>query len=145
MQRRLVLDSNVWLDWLVFGDAAVMPIRTDVEQGRSEVIIDGPCMAELGRVLACPLQRWTLDAAGMRRALAECARHARWVATAPAAALPRCPDADDQKFLELAAGCGAHALITRDRALLRMARHRLPFHIVTPAHYEALARVESTA
>jgi predicted nucleic acid-binding protein len=143
MPRRLVLDSNVWLDWLVFGDAAVAPIRDEVGQGRAEVIIDAPGMEELARVLAYPLQRWTLDAAGIEAALAECRRCANLVAAKPAAGLPRCADADDQKFLELAAAWDAYALITRDRELLRMARNRLSFHIVTPAAYAALPRVES--
>ena len=59
------------------------------------------------------------------------------LAPAPPAALPplpHCRDADDQKFLELAARCRADVLVTRDRQLLRLARHRLrppPFAILT--------------
>ncbi|MRD73602.1 PIN domain-containing protein [Rhodocyclus tenuis] len=49
--------------------------------------------------------------------------------------LPRCRDRDDQKFLVLAARCGADALITRDRELLRLAhpgrRCPAPFAILT--------------
>ena len=48
--------------------------------------------------------------------------------------LPRCRDADDQKFLILAARCKADLLITRDKLLLKLARHRQkppPFAIVT--------------
>ncbi len=145
MPRPLVLDSNVWLDWLVFSDAALTVLREDVAAGRAEVIIDAACLEELTRVLAYPLQRWTLDAAGIERALAQCRQVARLVVTPPAPQLPRCADADDQKFLELAAGHCAFALLSRDRELLRMARprHALPFHIVTPAGYAALPRVES--
>jgi predicted nucleic acid-binding protein len=47
-----------------------------------------------------------------------------------------CADPDDQKFLELARAAGAHALVTRDRALLVLRRRRsppVPFRIVTPA------------
>ena len=50
--------------------------------------------------------------------------------------LPRCRDADDQKFLVLAALCGADLLVTRDKLLLKLARHRHrppPFGIVTAA------------
>lgn len=145
MPRLLVLDSNVWLDWLVFQDAALAVAREDVAAGRAEVIIDATCLEELTRVLAYPLQRWTLDAAGIESALGQCRRLARLVVTPSGLQLPRCADADDQKFLELAASHSAFALITRDRELLRMARarHALPFHIVTPAAYAALPRVES--
>jgi putative PIN family toxin of toxin-antitoxin system len=142
MTLRLVLDSNVWLDWLVFKDAALAALRADIGSGRAEVLIDAAGLEELARVLAYPLRRRALDAAGIERALAECRRSARLVDMAPPAALPRCADRDDQKFLELAAAGAAFALLTRDRALLRMAR-RLPFHIVTPAAYAALRRVES--
>ena len=145
MPLRVVLDTNVWLDWLVFGDTALATVREDVAAGRAEVIIDAACLEELTRVLAYPLQRWTLDAAGIEHALAQCRQLARLVVTAPDPQLPRCADADDQKFLELATSHSAFALITRDRELLRMARprHALPFHIVTPAAYTALPRVES--
>ena len=48
--------------------------------------------------------------------------------------LPRCRDADDQKFLELAARTGADLLVSKDKALLRLrGRTRLPFAIVAPA------------
>lgn len=142
MLRRLVLDSNVWLDWLVFADGAVTAVRQDVEQGRAEVLIDAPCLDELARVLAYPLQRWTLDAAGIARALARCRTYSRTVVSPPVSGLPRCADGDDQKFIELAAGSDAFALLTRDRALLRMAHRSLPFHIVPPAAYAALPGVE---
>ena len=43
---------------------------------------------------------------------------------AAAAGLPRCEDPDDQKFLELAWHARASHLLTRDKALLKLA-HRL--------------------
>ena len=55
-----------------------------------------------------------------------------------AQALPVCRDADDQKFLEITAEAGASSLLTRDKALLRLARHRLlrrRFSILTPEHF----------
>ncbi len=53
--------------------------------------------------------------------------------------LPVCSDPDDQKFLELALACGAAYLVTKDRALLELARRSdraLPFRIVTPGELE---------
>ncbi|MGI4857360.1 MAG: PIN domain-containing protein, partial [Janthinobacterium lividum] len=43
-------------------------------------------------------------------------------AARPTPVLPRCSDRDDQKFLELAARSGAHWLVTKDKALLKLAR-----------------------
>ena len=137
---RLVLDTNVWLDWLVFGDAEVAPLRAAVERGRARVFIDAACEAELARVLAYPLGHLRLDAQAQAACLAECRRIAsRGESAAPPAwALPACRDPDDQKFLELARDCGADLLLTKDRALLELAR-RTPFRIVTPRAWAALA------
>jgi len=133
MTLRLVLDTNVWLDWLVFRDACVAPLRAAVEAGRAMVCIDAACEGELARVLAQRLGRTVLDAAAQAAALAECRRVARsGAAGAPLACrLPPCSDPEDQKFLELARDCRADLLVTKDRALLVLARHA-PFRIVTP-------------
>ena len=50
--------------------------------------------------------------------------------------LPKCRDPDDQKFLELARDCGADYLVTKDKALLVLARRKTrpaPCCIVTPS------------
>jgi predicted nucleic acid-binding protein len=135
---RLVLDTNVWLDWLVFGDAEVAPLRAAVEQGRARVFIDAACEAELARVLAYRLGRLRLDAAAQAACLAECRRIAGR-GERPArrdGSLPACRDPDDQKFLELARDCGADLLLTKDRALLELGR-RTPFRILTPRAWGA--------
>ena len=151
---RLVLDTNVWLDWLVFADPAAAPIRAAVSAGRATVFIDEACDAELARVLAYPLGRHTLEAAGQAAALAECRRFAQRIERqsltggeiAPgAASLPRCRDPDDQKFLELAAAAHASLLITKDAALLELARRpALPFRILTPREFAAAVARSTT-
>ncbi len=140
--QRLVLDTNVWLDWLVFDDPSAQPIAAAVAAGRARIHIDAACEAELVRVLAYERGKRTLDAA------AQAACHAQMctivhiadpAASHPLMRLPDCRDPDDQKFLELARACGADFLVSRDRALLEIGCRRgrpLPFAIVTP---EALA------
>ena len=129
---RVVLDTNAWLDWLVFDNPGIASLRAAVEAGRAEAWIDAPCEAELVRVLAYPLGRFTQDEAARSASLARCREVTRrWEAGSPAAPLPRCRDPDDQKFLVLAAACGAQYLVTRDRALLEL-RRRAPFAIVVP-------------
>ena len=136
---RLVLDTNVWLDWLVFDEPELGPLRAAVEQGLARVFIDAACEAELARVLDYPLGRVRLDAAAQAACLAECRRVAapHDEAAPLECALPPCRDPDDQKFLELARACRADLLLTRDRALLELAR-RTPFRIVTPRAWAAL-------
>jgi len=135
---RLVLDTNVWLDWLVFEDPAIAPIRAAVVAGRAEVFIDLDCETELERALGYDLGKRAVDVSAC---LAECAcvaRRIEWVVEeAERARLPACRDRDDQKFLEAALAAGARFLLTRDRALLDLARRALPFRIVTPRGFGA--------
>lgn len=143
MSERIVFDTNVWLDWLVFDDSGIEPLKQAHAAGAVDIAIDTPCELELARVLAYPRRTTTLNAAQQADCLSRCraitsrfAREAAAGGTGPSTALPACRDPDDQKFLELARDCGAHFLVTRDRALLELARPEqtaLPFRIVTPA------------
>ena len=133
---RIVLDTNIWLDWLVFRDAGMSYIKLAVEENRAEIFIDDACEAELERVLAYEFGKHTIDAAQQAACLAECRRLARRIdAPAPQAEcklLPRCADLDDQKFLELALAAQAAFLITKDHKLLELARRTRQFRILVP-------------
>lgn len=136
---RLVLDTNVWLDWLVFDDPAVRPFREAVAQGLAAVLIDTVCEDELARALGYRFAHFTLDASAQAAALASCRAVVQRLAvgdTPTPPMLPVCRDPDDQKFLVLAAQARADLLLTRDKALLVLGRRRatpLPFRIATPA------------
>lgn len=119
-RMRLVLDTQVWLDWLVFDEPALAGLRSAVTEGRAEVVIDAACRAELERVLAYPLGRNVdIDAC-----LTRCEGIAKKITspTDEGVGLPACRDPDDQKFLTLAAAARADCLVSRDRELLRLAR-----------------------
>ncbi len=126
----------MWLDWLVFDDPSIAPIKAAVEANRAEVFIDAACEAELERALGYDLGKRTVDIAAC---LAECLRVARridsGVQEAERARLPACRDPDDQKFLEAALAARAEFLVTKDRALLDLARRPLPFRILTPGGF----------
>ena len=144
---RLVLDTNIWLDWLVFEDTGSARIRQLQAARRLEICIDAVCEAELVRVLAYPFGKRQLTGAEQATAIARCRRIATRIdAGAPAgerARLPACRDPDDQKFLEAALAAHAGWLITKDRALLDLARRRsrnlrpVPFRIATPDDFDA--------
>ncbi len=143
---RLVLDTNVWLDWLVFDDAGIKPLQAAVAAGGAEIVINDACEAELLRVLGYPLQKWTLDAKQQASCITACRQVAQRMETHCAINLPDCADPDDQMFLELAAGAAANYLLSKDQALLVLAHRRppLPFHIVTPEEFTAHQSVESS-
>jgi putative PIN family toxin of toxin-antitoxin system len=132
---KLVLDTQVWLDWLVFDEPAIAPLKAAFADERVEIVTSVECEAELERVLARPLGKKAADKWMQSAQLAEARRVAKpWpvkLTDAERAALPRCADPDDQKFLELAAAAKADVLVTKDGALLALAR-RAPFRVVTP-------------
>ena len=131
---RLVLDTNIVMDMLHFSDHHTHPLKALIVDGRLQCFSDTDCLAELERVTGYP--EFGLDLTA-RTALME--NYRRLVSLCDASGeedypLPRCRDADDQKFLILAARCQADLLITRDKLLLRLARHRHkppPFNILT--------------
>ena len=149
---RLVLDTNVWLDWLVFDDPQIAPLRTAQAAGGVQIVIDASCTEELRRVLNYNLRKTVLAPEVQAQALAQCLRIAVPVESldfgAPALVpLPVCRDKDDQKFLELARAARADTLLTKDRALLELARRKyahVGFRIMTPAAYLALAQALPT-
>lgn len=134
-KTRLVLDTNAWLDWLVFDDPVMKPLRAAVAEQRAEIFVDEACLAELAEVLARPFKGRAIDAAA---ALAEVKKITSLLGEERAQTnLPACRDPDDQKFLELAAAARADFLITKDTALLELARRKAkpPFHIVIPSAF----------
>jgi uncharacterized protein len=119
----LVLDTNVVLDWVAFGDPRVQSIVDAIERGVLRVATSGACLQELRRALGYPQVK--LDVAAQALAFARYRAHAREFYVpepAEAVALPVCGDPDDQKFLELAWHARASHLLTRDKALLKLAR-----------------------
>lgn len=130
----LVLDTNAWLDLLVFRDAALADLEAAVADGRVRLAIDARGLAELARVLRYPAL--ALDDGTAAGLLAHARALATPVEVSSPAALPRCRDPDDQPFLEVAVAAGATALLTRDAELLRLARRMARDHgvaVVEPA------------
>jgi len=143
---RLVLDTNVWLDWLAFDDATIAPLKRAQADGAIEIFSDEACTRELVAVLNYDLGKRSLDAEKQKACLAEFLRLVRPLPNPPPLRrggsesvelpLPKCRDPDDQKFLELARDCGADYLVTRDKALLALARRKVrpaPCRIFTPS------------
>jgi predicted nucleic acid-binding protein len=114
-----VIDTNVALDLLVFGNGECEPLRMALDQGLLQWIACETMRAELAAVLVRGFgPRWKVDPA---RVLDAWDRWAVLTPEPPHGRL-RCTDADDQKFIDLALERGACWLLTRDRALLKLAR-----------------------
>ena len=132
---RLVLDTNTVLALWLFSDPALEPLRALCESGQATLLANEATLVELERVLAYP--EFKLEPERANAILATYRARAEMVRHRPAAAgpLPVCKDRDDQKFLELARDGRADYLLSRDKAVLKLARRRIlhgHFAILTP-------------
>ena len=148
---RVVLDSNIWVDILIFDDAVARPIRAALEAGRLDAIISPACREELRRVLDYPqFAHYAVDA---QAALAWVDRVTRSVADPEDAArtqgetfVPRCKDRDDQKFLALADAANATYLVSKDKAVLKLKRRMAKYcdvAVLPPKQFVALVQLET--
>ena len=132
----VVLDTNVLLDWLVFANPTLQPLVAALTGRQVQWLATEAMRGEMTHVLQRGLGgRWAVDDDAWRMAWI---RHARLIPE-PGAPLsvPRCSDADDQKFIELAICARSRWLLTRDRALLKLARRALAHgvEILTPERW----------
>jgi putative PIN family toxin of toxin-antitoxin system len=119
--KPIVIDTNVCLDLFVFRDPRWAPLLAALESGELVAVTRADCRDEYLAVLKYP--HLPLDEASRAEAaqrfdallqvVAPDAKHLR---------LPVCTDRDDQKFLEIARDAGAEVLVTKDKALLKLAR-----------------------
>lgn len=132
--KRVILDTNVCLDLFVFRDPRWEALLSALQSGEIEAVTQENCRNEWLRVLDYP--HLPLDAESKKQAMSEF--DALIACTAPelrSTPLPICTDKDDQKFLELARDAHAACLITKDKALLKLARKTASaglFRIVQP-------------
>jgi putative PIN family toxin of toxin-antitoxin system len=129
----LVLDTNVVLDLLHFDDATVQPLRHALIDGRVRCAVTDATFGEWQRVLCYP--EFALNATQQAALAMRYRELATLIAMDTAVSgLPRCSDPDDQKFIELAAAARAEALVSKDRAVLKLRRRCAPwFRVMTPA------------
>lgn len=138
---RVVLDIHVVLDFWHFNDLRTQWLRRQVEDGALQVVTSHALDEELRDVVSRNffiasrdqvLQQWHA-----RTTAIEVNQRAVW----------HCRDPDDQKLLDLAVSAKAHALITRDKALLVLARRAssagtAALRILTPENFGVLAQAE---
>lgn len=127
----VVIDTNAILDWLVFREPSATFGRA-IETGALRWIATPPMLLECQRLFASSsLTHWEPDAARLEAAWT------RWahVETGAISSSPlRCTDADDQMFIGLALAHRTRWLLTRDRALLKLAKRAraLGVRVLTP-------------
>ena len=130
-----MLDTNVWLDCLVFDDREARQLREALGT-RLQAIASPRMRSELQVVLRRPALAARQPAGAA--ALAGFDGLVRLIADEAPISPLRCSDPADQLFLDLAFAAGARWLLSRDRALLRLARRAARLQgllILTPAAF----------
>lgn len=130
----VVIDTNVCLDLFVFRDPRWAPLLAALESGRVRAVTRADCRDEYRIVLH--YSHLPLDEATRPEAASRFDDLIEVVApTSRALRLPVCTDRDDQKFLEIARDADAAILVTKDKALLKLAKRTARenlFRIMTP-------------
>ena len=123
---RIVIDTQIVMDWLVFADPRLAPLADALATGQLEWI-GSPAMLDelrhvLGRGVAANRQP---DLPSIE---ATFARLCRTIEAEPAPAVRLvCRDPDDQKFIDLALAERATWLLSRDKAVLALRKRALAF------------------
>ena len=115
---RVVIDTNVLLDFWVFRDPQASALLSLLESGRIAALRSPETEEEFAEVIG-------RDAFGLppsaQREIME-AWFALSIRAQPAPAPARCRDPLDQKFLDLAAGGHARVLVSKDKLVLKAGR-----------------------
>ncbi|AJC19068.1 putative toxin-antitoxin system toxin component, PIN family [Pandoraea sputorum] len=138
-----MLDTNVWIDLLVFDDPIARPVRDALVEHRLIALMAQRCRDELAVVLTYP--QFASREIDNDAALAWVDAHTHRIVVpddaAPPAQLPLCRDRDDQKFLEAARDGHAHWLVSKDKAVLKLrsrVTRQFGFRIVTASAFTSL-------
>jgi predicted nucleic acid-binding protein len=117
----LILDTNVWLAWLVFADPRLAALVEAIESGQARVIATRSMLDEFAEVAARPIFKLSPDQQSSARERLD--DSVVLLAPAPDCRLP-CSDRDDQVFIDLAV---AHRclVLSKDHAVLCMAKRLL--------------------
>lgn len=146
----IVLDTNVCLDLFVFRDPRWAILLSALKNGTVRAVTRADCSKEWQIVLTYP--HLPLNDDTRARSAAEfdalITQLPDPVSVDESVRLPVCSDPDDQKFLELARDSGAQVLITKDKALLKLAKRTARagmFAIMQPESWirEQLSRQET--
>ena len=137
----IVLDTNAVLDWLVFRNPEFASLDAALRGGGVRWIATAAMREELTHVLGRGhLDAWEPDPSAIGAMWERLCNLQPEPATAHQPPRLRCSDPDDQQFIDLARTAGARWLVSRDRAVLKLAR-RLREHgvlVIRPGDWRPL-------
>ena len=139
--KLIVIDTQSLFDWLVFRNGTCAGWDAALKGGAWQWIFTSTMRDEFDHVAAKGFgERWQVPVDSMAVAWTALARLVDIPAALGAGARLHCSDPDDQKFIDLAICAGAHTLVSRDKALLKLARKAREHHgllVRTPQAWSA--------
>ncbi|MGQ3052466.1 MAG: putative toxin-antitoxin system toxin component, PIN family [Roseateles sp.] len=119
----IVIDTQVVMDWLVFRDARVQALAAALTSGAVRWVVATAMRDEIRHVLNRGVAAsYSPDLAFIEAQFDAHALHVDHAEPQPLAGRLVCRDPDDQKFIDLALACNARWLISRDKAVLALAK-----------------------
>ena len=132
----VVLDTNILLDLFIFSDPATAALRAALDASELRFLSTTVMREELRRVLDYPHLQPRMAFYGITAAQVLAAFDARaTLCEVPPKAVFTCKDADDQKFIDLAAAHRAQ-LLSKDKAVLCMARRLKTLGVAVSRSYQ---------
>ncbi len=120
-----VLDTHIWLEWLLWRSPCLEPLRIKHAAGQLQILHSSETLAEWRRVLGYPQFAQTeAQIEALCLEFTELTQCCELMPDAERSRLPQCRDPDDQKFLELSVLGAATWLITRDKKLRKIGKHK---------------------
>jgi predicted nucleic acid-binding protein len=141
----LVLDTNVVLDWLLFRDPGCAGVVSAIESGTVQWLATPALRDECAQVIARgfgSLHRF--DPPAFWAAWEGHAQMHPPPSPRPSGAGCRCTDPDDQKFIDFALHSKARWLLSRDKAVLALARPALRLGLLILPPHRWRAEVEAS-
>ena len=141
---RIVLDTNVCLDLFMFRDPRWQHLLSAMQRDQVECVTSSSCRMEWTLVLN--YKKLALTDIQQQILLAEFDSLIHVIpddepSISLPIKLPICRDKDDQKFLVCALSAQANFLITKDKALLKLARKTTKLGLFTIASPEAWTKI----
>jgi uncharacterized protein len=131
----IIIDTNVWLDIVVFNDPRAEALRKALKSHAALCYRSGPMMGELKEVISRPM--FGLHGDQQAAAMMQAEQMSLPAEIAPShAQFLLCKDPDDQMFLDLALELKVDCLISKDRALLRLASRAKKFNLKISASWQ---------
>ena len=144
--NRVVIDTNVCVDLFVFRDSRYQSLLDALRDGRLQAVTNEHCRKEWLFILGYPHLPLNEESKAAAIAAYDSLITLLSVDAVPEGiVLPVCKDKEDQKFIQLAYAAKAALLLTKDKALLKLARRTARMDLFAIASPDAWLRDSGAA